>query len=109
MVPSYDHNEKVPWKNQPTYSSVMASKAVSATGRHTWDATKLAQAMYSEDREQFMIRNTDESVNKYKRFRSGYYSNTSTDWPVYEITYVDAPSAPASLTVETSGWTKDQI
>ena len=109
MVTSYYHNEKVTWKNQPTYSSVMASKAVSATGRHTWDATKLAQAMYSEDREQFMIRNTDESVNKYKRFRSGSYSNTSTDWPVYEITYVDAPSAPASVTVETTGWTKDQI
>lgn len=109
MVTSYYHNEQVTWENQPTYSSVMASKAVSATGRHTWDATKLAQAMYAEDRSKFMMRNTNENVNMYKRFRSESYSNNSSDWPVLEVNYVDAPSAPASVTVETTGWTKDQI
>ena len=105
------NNGTITWNNQPTVSSsVSATATVSAVKSYSWNLTSLVRSWYNANSavNAFCMRNVDEGPNKYKRFSSA--QNTTADQrPKLTVNYIDAPSAPASVTVNDTDWKRGKI
>ena len=105
------NNSTITWSNRAWYADDPAATAtVSSVKSYTWDVTSMIKNWYADSSQlrSFTMKNVDEGPNKYKRFGSAQYG-TSSQRPKLVVNYTNPPSAPSSVTIKTTGWTKDKI
>lgn len=91
----------VTWNSQPSFdSTAFSSTVVKNVGSYSWDMTSKVQNWVSNSNvlRKIVMKSSNESQNKYKRFTSTEGS-TAANRPKLVITYSTAPNAPTQPSI----------